>query len=245
MLELDFEKKWFQVLVIDVEDKTILKEEFSYMIATLSKAIKGQLFGTVLLGEFTLLLIDYTQKSLHKSFVSIKKEVDRFMSYKNIQDRYTLCVGDEVKTIKGIHESYNRAVKVNSIRQHYTTEQKVIHYQDLHLFRLLYLIPENDELVQYTEEILGVLEKASKKSVNYIETLEAYFQANRNIRQTAEDLYTHYNTVVYRMEKISSLLNATIDDPEVSLELQVALKLRKMKQIQSEKVRPFVHQKYS
>ncbi|MCK0472864.1 PucR family transcriptional regulator [Halalkalibacter sp. APA_J-10(15)] len=244
-LDLDFERKWYQVFIMDGKDKGAMKEELSYMVSTLSKAIKGQLYGTILLGEFTFLLIDHTKKSLERSFGLIQKEVDRFISYKNMQESYTLCVGDHVNDIKNIQESYHKAVKVNTIRQQYTTDKKVIHYQDLHLYRLLYLIPEGTEVIQYTEEMLGVLEQASKKSVNYIETLEAYFQANRNIRVTAETLYTHYNTVVYRMEKISALLNVDIDDPEVSLELQVALKLRKMNQSQLKKVKSLAQRMYS
>ena len=60
----------------------------------------------------------------------------------------------------------------------------------------------------------------------YFETLDVFFQKNKNVRATADALYAHYNTIVYRLEKISTLLGIDLQDAEACLELQLALKLR-------------------
>ncbi len=66
---------------------------------------------------------------------------------------------------------------------------------------MLYLLPQGKEVDDYLDEIVGPLERHQKKGEEYIETLEVYFQSNRNIRLTANKLFTHYNTIVYRIEK--------------------------------------------
>jgi hypothetical protein len=56
-------------------------------------------------------------------------------------------------------------------------------------------------------------------------TLEAYLDSNSSTKVTAQILFTHYNTVTYRIEKIQSLLGVDIEDSNIRLQLQIALKL--------------------
>jgi len=56
-------------------------------------------------------------------------------------------------------------------------------------------------------------------------TLEAYLDSNSSTKLTAQILFTHYNTVTYRIEKIQTLLGVDIEDSNTRLQLQIALKL--------------------
>jgi PucR family transcriptional regulator, purine catabolism regulatory protein len=55
-----------------------------------------------------------------------------------------------------------------------------------------------------------------------------YFQVNRNMKQAAERLFTHYNTVIYRLERVKDILTMDLENPEIQLQLQLALKLHQM-----------------
>jgi PucR family transcriptional regulator, purine catabolism regulatory protein len=100
------------------------------------------------------------------------------------------------------------------------------------VFRILYLLPQQAEVCQFKEVILGpLLQYEAQHDIPLLETLTAFFEANCNVRETAKRLFTHYNTVVYRLQKIRSLLSADLDDAEFRLECQLALKLKMMEDV--------------
>ncbi|MFC0469191.1 PucR family transcriptional regulator [Halalkalibacter kiskunsagensis] len=238
--ELDLHNKWFQVIIIASEEKKGFqtKEEFHYFMKNLSSTISGQLLSTTLHGEFVLVAVEKSKALLQQTIKTIQTELEKFHVFKKQQPNYVLCVGDPVHLMENIMTSYQRAINVKTISEKFAFPERIITFKDLHLFRLLYLLPQTKEVDDYLDELVGPLERHKKKGEEYIETLEVYFQSNRNIRATADKLFTHYNTIVYRIEKISALLNIELENPESSLELQVALKLRKMRQDKGITVRP-------
>jgi sugar diacid utilization regulator len=68
---------------------------------------------------------------------------------------------------------------------------------------------------------LGSLPESSRRDLP--ETLLAWLSRDRDVRQAAEDLNCHPNTVRYRMAKLRRLYGATLEDPEARFELQIAL----------------------
>jgi purine catabolism regulator len=107
-------------------------------------------------------------------------------------------------------------------------EDRPLYYPDLSIYRLLFQIEHNPELIAFQEETIGPL-LAQENSQELLHTLEAYFEHHGNVSQTAEALYIHRNTLIYRMERIATILNRTLDDPENRLALQLALYIQKMR----------------
>lgn len=102
----------------------------------------------------------------------------------------------------------------------------VVTYDRLGVYALLYLIPDGEEREQFLRRYALPLRQADRKGGGRLtETLEMFFRCNGNIKLTSEKLYAHYNTVVYRLDKIQTLLGVSLDDPEDRLQLQLSLKL--------------------
>lgn len=59
-----------------------------------------------------------------------------------------------------------------------------------------------------------------------LKTLEIYFNANKNIHKAAEILFMHRNSLKYRLDKISELLDVDLDDAETCFRLQLMLRMR-------------------
>lgn len=53
----------------------------------------------------------------------------------------------------------------------------------------------------------------SKKRTDFYELLKIYLRNERNRVITAEKLYVHKNTLVYRLEKIQKKFHLQLDDP--------------------------------
>jgi len=58
--------------------------------------------------------------------------------------------------------------------------------------------------------------------------LEAYCERLGNLSQTAEKLFIHRNSLLYRMERISQIAGLDMTNPDTRLSVHLALKVRKM-----------------
>ncbi len=106
-------------------------------------------------------------------------------------------------------------------------EHKPLYFSDLSVYRLLMQIEHNPELATFQEEILGPL-LAYDGGQELIRTLEAYFEHNGNLSQSAEALFIHRNTLIYRMERIAGITSLDLDKPETRLAVQLALHIYRM-----------------
>ncbi len=81
----------------------------------------------------------------------------------------------------------------------------------------------------YVQRHLGpLLDYDERRGSELVKTLAAYFDAGTSPRHAAAALHVHVNTVSQRLERITSLLGPHWQRPEQALELQLALRLRRL-----------------
>jgi purine catabolism regulator len=100
-------------------------------------------------------------------------------------------------------------------------------YQDLGVDRLLIAMPESDLGVFVTATIGPLLEHDARHRTDLAGTLEAYLGL-RNAALAARRLFVHYNTLKNRLALIEELLGYSLDDPDRSLALALALRIRRL-----------------
>jgi purine catabolism regulator len=61
-----------------------------------------------------------------------------------------------------------------------------------------------------------------------LETVEVYLACNGNLSEAARRLHLHRNSLLYRLHHIRDLLGHDLDNPELRLALQLALKGRRV-----------------
>lgn len=90
---------------------------------------------------------------------------------------------------------------------------------------ILSLVPAK-EADLFVDSILGpVLELPDDERDELIELLRYYFSDNQSISQTANDLFIHRNTAVYRIKKLEKLLNMSLNNVDDSEQLRMAIRL--------------------
>ncbi|MNY77124.1 Purine catabolism regulatory protein [compost metagenome] len=52
-----------------------------------------------------------------------------------------------------------------------------------------------------------------------------------NTKRVAEELFVHRNSVLYRLERINEILHIDLNDAEIRLRLNLALRFWKMKSV--------------
>lgn len=107
------------------------------------------------------------------------------------------------------------------------------YYDDLGIYRLLLSIPNHDDLRSFYDRTLGPLaEYDADHDAQLVKTLEVLFAHHGNLSQTARALHIHRNTLLYRLDRIAEITGLDLDDPDMRLSLQLALKVQHVLQAQ-------------
>jgi GAF domain-containing protein len=82
----------------------------------------------------------------------------------------------------------------------------------------------------YLDRVLGpVLDYDRRRGSDLAGTLDVYFGCGTSPRRAAGELHLHPNTVAQRLDRIAGLLGADWQQPDRALEIQLALKLRRLR----------------
>jgi hypothetical protein len=89
---------------------------------------------------------------------------------------------------------------------------------------------EAPDVDAYLARVLGpLLDYDAARGTDLVATLDAYFACGASPRRAAVRLHVHANTVAQRLDRIGALLGADWSEPERALELQLALRLRRVR----------------
>jgi purine catabolism regulator len=106
--------------------------------------------------------------------------------------------------------------------------RQVARAADLGVYRLLLRLRDSGELEEFCRSTLGPLIGEERTGGALLETLEVFFACNGNLSEAARRLNLHRNSLIYRLNRAHELLGQDLEDPEVRLALQLALKARRV-----------------
>ena len=99
---------------------------------------------------------------------------------------------------------------------------------DLGVYRLLLALRDSGNLAPFVRGALAPLLDDARTGDVLIETLEVFFACNGNLSEAARHLHLHRNSLIHRLNRIRELLGHDLDDPELRLSLQLAIKGRRV-----------------
>ena len=121
-----------------------------------------------------------------------------------------------------VHQEAVRAMQLGQ-RLHLN---HLVEFNSLGIYQLLSQIEHVGTVQQFAQEIIGPLAEYDRRHRgSLVETIDAYFNHHANVSQTAESLFIHRNTLLYRLERIQELTGQDINQADMRLALQLALKL--------------------
>jgi len=236
-----FLRKWILGELLNKEDilsqaataGLSLQEKYVLMIASYGSEIvnKGQILRDITLLGNGMLIVPFDQQlillipeiTFTQSSFSIPDLVKRLDQEK--QNFVRLGIGSE-KSIEYMYQSYKEAKESISVYSVIDPERIYCFYKELGIYTMLYRIANHEELLYPTLVILKPLFRADlKNKTELLDTLRCYVHQNGNIKVTAELLYCHYNSVLYRLDRIESLLGISVRAPEPFFHLQFAIRL--------------------
>lgn len=124
------------------------------------------------------------------------------------------------------HESYKKANAALDLGLKQKKPGDRISFDDTKLNRLLLHLANNPEIKDITLSTLApLIEYEEKRGMDLIDTFIAYDNQNGNVSQAARILNLHRQSLLYRLKKIESLTNLSLDNPDDVFLLNISIKV--------------------
>lgn len=139
---------------------------------------------------------------------------------------FRIGVGRFCDGLKASYKSFMDAVDAINTGD-ILNQGRIIFFQDLGIYKILCQKSLHEELEKfYSYAIEALVEYDKRKSTELIKTLEAYFEYNGNLKKMADMLFTHYNTISYRINRIEEITGISLENSNDRLSIEIALKIK-------------------
>ncbi len=120
---------------------------------------------------------------------------------------------------------YSKALQAMQLGQRLKLSNRIVDFDSLGVFRLLAELENIPAVQRFTDQVIGPLAEYDRDHRgSLIQTLDAYFAHHANISQTAESLFVHRNTLLYRLDRIQELTQHDLNQSDMRLALHLALR---------------------
>ncbi|SDY88598.1 transcriptional regulator, CdaR family [Proteiniborus ethanoligenes] len=199
----------------DLIDRNIIKQ-FGINGIVVSKTERIQ----ILLSLKKDTKLDILIEEINKKFQEI---IEKF---NNLDFR--IGIGRPYEGLENFNNSYLDSVKAISTGK-ILNQNAITSFEHLGIFKILCQDNIEDELIKfYNTTLKPLVEYDEKKSTELVKTLEAFFENNGNLKKMSDFLYTHYNTVLYRIQRINEITKMSLENPSDRLNLEIALKIKQL-----------------
>ena len=169
-----------------------------------------------------------------KTLMETVKKVQKRVSAENRYLRVRAGAGKEVEGVWNIPDSFKEAgdalMFIDILGEDNTDHlSRVMLFSDMGIFKLLCQLDDAQSLLEYVPESLQKLYNYKKQQrQDLLITLKTYLDHNQNLTRTAQDLFIHYKTAAYRIERITEITGIDFDNPSEVLAIRIGLVVYKM-----------------
>ena len=104
----------------------------------------------------------------------------------------------------------------------------IFKYDDIEFFKILSTTINSSKTPSFINDILKILKYDKEKDTTYFETLNRLIENNWSLKQTSKKQFLHYNTIKYRFEKISEIINKDLNDNNTRFLLELGYRYLKL-----------------
>lgn len=163
-----------------------------------------------------------------KEFKKLAEETEAVLDSKMGHISYKMGIG---RLYKGLGEAYRSlydADKAVEASKTYINE-RIIDFDALGIYKIFCQDHLKNELISFYETTLEPLVAYDRKrDTELVKSLIVYFETNGNLKKMSELLFTHYNTVLYRINRIQEITGKNLENEGDRYGLQTALKIMKI-----------------
>lgn len=140
----------------------------------------------------------------------------------DLDPKIKITRGGIYNSLENIKRSFCEAEQCAKMITDYDISLRKIDYDGIGIWQLLVKLDKKD-LEEYATKVLkNLLTEKTEKNREFLLTLVTYVINNQNIKETAQKLNMHYNSIYFRIKKIEEILNLDFDNKEDWLNINLA-----------------------
>lgn len=222
LLKVDIEKDFFQSLILEFDTDERQEGNVFRMIrfavdrlANFTESLSEELFCGSFKMEKGMFFLLYSREEevLEQYLPFVLTEMRVILDSLSIPCDWKVGIGTIRKNAAGIRCSYEEAVQAMELGRIMEPMKKTYQFRDLELYSSL------REILQHKQESLFSSILGKLKNQELVDTLIIYFECNGNMDETASRMYTHKNTIKYRLNKIKELTGLDVKNQEDNFKL--------------------------
>lgn len=120
-------------------------------------------------------------------------------------------------------EHYRQALTAIELSESFHHINRTVYYDDVCILHMINVFGEHNELSTIIHpSILQLIKHDETNSAELSDTLLEYLNNSQDMVQTAAKLHVHYNTLKYRLQKITSLTSLDLSDNDLLFRLRLS-----------------------
>lgn len=213
-------------------DEGYVQSALELLYKTLTQLDKAHKLGLIIHEQSDNFLVLKPQDS-HDSDERIKEQTMVFA--RTLQDKANSSLHDLTvsigisrfnRDIKKLAKGQKQATSALKYGRMLTKGSAIWHYDDLGVYRILCEFDKEAELQDYYDDTIARLVAYDQEhKTELVKTLVAYFDNDCSLQKAADELFVHYNTMRYRIERINEVAGLDVFNSNDRLNLQVGLKI--------------------
>jgi len=162
------------------------------------------------------------RRKLFRMGKRIKNTISQQMKFK-----VTIGIGEYHEDIRGISKSFKEATQALDVGTKLEGAGDIYHVDNLGVGKLLAEI-KGESQQEFMEKTIYSTKNNKEKKINetLLETLKAFFDNNLSISKTAQVIYVHRNTLLYRLRRVKEITGLDPKKFDDAIQLRMALKMR-------------------
>lgn len=176
--------------------------------------------------QLVLVLCDYTGQERKHVLTYI---FQHFCNELKKEETAVFCVGNQAEELRQLHKSYetaNQMAEVSALGRIPGEEvygrHKMIVYKNAGIFRILFALKDEEVMQEYVRDtVQPLLEYDALHNTDLAGVLQCYLRHDGSLQDTANELIVHRNTVNYKINKASEILELDLTRLENRLEVML------------------------
>lgn len=176
--------------------------------------------------QLVLVLCDYTEQERKHVLTYI---FQHFCNELKKEETAVFCVGNQAEELRQLHKSYetaNQMAEVSALGRIPGEEvygrHKMIVYKNAGIFRILFALKDEEVMQEYVRDtVQPLLEYDALHHTDLAGVLQCYLRHDGSLQDTANELIVHRNTVNYKINKASEILEMDLTRLENRLEVML------------------------
>ncbi len=170
--------------------------------------------GSYLVAHFgdvnVMLLVPSSSSSMATKQEAVKLAKVLLPQLQRVLDDQTLTVKIGISRVCydlfGLPTAFREALEAIQMNVELDSSDLIAHYDDLGVSRLLMRIADTAEMERFRDEYLGkLIEYDLAHSTELLKTLRTVIETDGHLKEAAQELFIHYNTLRYRLKKIKEI----------------------------------------